>query len=98
MEPDRVRTLERLMEILADGKEHEFWGLLMPGVHSRKTLKLCKNGKIRYVDHVCEPAARGSMAPEALMDSLTNIGMFMKSGNFVLMDGPAWPLKEPCDA
>jgi len=78
-----VKTIERLKEILADGKRRDFWLLLRPGLHSRKTLRLCKNGKIEVKSHI-DGLMIYLAAEELFTTKWTDIGDAMTSGNFIV--------------
>jgi len=47
----RVESFDELYEILDDHEEHQFAILLNLGIVSRRTLRLCKNGKVEITAH-----------------------------------------------
>ena len=81
-ESKRIRTREELEQVLADRRSHEFKLLLMPGVFSRRTLRMFKSGQIGVENHV--DGTRYTMTMDKLLSGAENIHFFMERGNFVL--------------
>lgn len=85
-EQTQVRTIEELRAILADGQFHDFKMCLNHGLYSRKSLKLCKNGRLEVRDHVSIPSGRYWLTQDELFDEKqTLMGKAMTHGSFIHM-------------
>ena len=82
--PVRIKTLAALNKVTSNGRVHRFRLLLgFGGLFSEKTIR--RTGDTYYIDNRIDDSSYELNENEIMDSNLTNLGVKMKEGNFILL-------------